>query len=599
MKVHIQRIRKYTRTYLGMELPPRLIPLHFVLPAPAIGMKFEDLGSKDARVDFADAVQKPQEYFRLLLSKLRFLPRVPVSRRKRLSQLDIAEQLFFPKAVEQVTELAKRGGIPDSEMRQQVLDSIAEISQAMLQSYQFVFQEYYSGGNFRYARERGEVLRCASRILELVAFRQTVLGLRYQRLTERDWQTANATFHAMQVYEDTSAPIVSLGKKLNLNASYHYSSLQDVFITIQLVGLVDIMSWPTHLHGFLRNYIVAVPNPVQIRLDDGNSPLDRNSYIAECYGKTSLQRTRGTSRASLILDCRTFLDAVRRDAMNLVVCKRDRKPDLMPVRFFRIQDSERYVVSDLLTRAYLMNDTTVVPEHEQKAADLRVYVGFQAVFSLLRNTFNRGDSERLVDKLAKRSALLAEDHVATTESVWFMLYQDSKMIRLRTQETQFTTSMEVGALLSYGMGEEAVNSPRLAAVSRIYRPSAKTVVIDLFRLARYAEPIAIFPKSDLGAVAGEEKGYAALLLHDELIGGWCLAFQPQGILLSARELTLKRGDKTYDLTLGGLRNVTTDFYVFATPLTTEQLGMEGKPEYPVPKKPMDDLDASRWNQRFN
>jgi hypothetical protein len=158
--------------------------------------------------------------------------------------------------------------------------------------------------------------------------------------------------------------------------------------------------------------------------------------------------------------------------------------------------------------------------------------------------------------------------------------------------------MGVGALLSYGTGEEAINSPRLAAVTRIYRPSAKTVVIDLLRLARYAEPAAIFPKNDLGEVDGAEKGYAALLLHDELIGGWCLAFQPQGILLSARGITLKRGDKTYDLTLGGLRNVTTDFYVFATPLTTEQLGMAGKPEYPVPKKPMDDLDGSRWNQRF-
>jgi hypothetical protein len=203
-----------------------------------------------------------------------------------------------------------------------------------------------------------------------------------------------------------------------------------------------------------------------------------------------------------------------------------------------------------------------------------------------------------VDKLAKRSALLAEDHVATTESVWFMLYHDSKMIRLRTQETQFTTPMEVGALLSYGMGEEAVNSPRLAAVSRIYRPSAKTVVIDLFRLARYAEPVAIFPKSDLGEAARDEKGYAALLMHDELIGGWCLAFPPQGILLAVKEMTLKRGDKSYDLTLAGLRNVTADFYVFSTSLTTEQLGMEGKPEYPVPKKPMDDLDGSRWNQRF-
>ena len=284
--------------------------------------------------------------------------------------------------------------------------------------------------------------------------------------------------------------------------------------------------------------------------------------------------------------------------MNLVASKRDRKPDLMPVRFFRIQEIERYVVSDLLTKAYFGNDMTVVPEQEREAADLRVYVGFQAVFSLLRNTFNRGDSERLVDKLAKRSALLAEDHVATVESVWFILHHDSKMIRLRTQETQFTTSMGVGALLSYGMGEEAVNSPRLAVVSRIYRPSAKAVVIDLFRLSRYAEPAAIFPKSDLGEVAGTEKGYAALLLHDELIGGWCLAFPPQGILLAARELTLKRGDKSYDLTLGGLRNVSTDFYVFATSLTTEQLGMEGKPEYPAPKKPMGDIDDNRWNQRF-
>lgn len=425
-----------------------------------------------------------------------------------------------------------------------------------------------------------------------------MLGLRYQQLNERDWQTANATFHVMHRYEDTSAPIKSLGEKLKLNASYHYSTLQDIFITIQLIGLVDRMGWPTHLHGFLRSYIAAIPNSAQIKLDDGKAALDRNSCIAECHGKAAMQKTRTSPTPALILDCRVFLDAVRRDCMNLVACKRDRKPDLMPVRFFRIPEIERFVVSDLLTKAYFGNSLTVLPEHEQKAADLRVYVGFQAVFSLLRNTFNRGDSERLVDKLAKRSALLAEDHVATVESVWFMLYQDSKMIRLRTQESQFTTAMGVGALLSYGMGEDAVNSPRLAVVSRIYRPSTKTVVIDLFRLARYAEPVAVFLKNDLSEVAGEEKGYAALLLHDELIGGWCLAFPPQGILLTAKELTLKRGNQSYDVTLGALRNVTTDFYVFATSLTSEQLGTEGKPEYPAPKKPVGNMDENRWNQRF-
>lgn len=598
MNDHIDKFQGYVRSYLGKDLPQRQVPLHFVLPALTEGMKFEDIGSKEARSDFDAVAQMPREYFKLLHTKIRLLPRAPLGAGKRLGQLEIAEQLFFPRALEQISELAKRGGIPDPESRQVVLDYMAEIAYAMLQSYQIVFQEYYSGSDFAYARNHEEVMRCASRILELTAFRQTVLGLRYQQMSERDWQAANAIFHAMHLYEDTSAPIESLGKLLNLNASYHYSSLQDVFFTIQLFGLLDIMSWPTHLQGFLRNYIIAIPGPVRIKPDDGKTPLDRNSFIVECHGKGAMRRERSTPRPALILDCGVFLDAVRRDCMNLVACKRDRKPDLMPVRFFRIADIERYVVSDLLTKDFFGGSKTVVPENEQKAADLRVYVGFKAVFSLLRNTFNRGDSERLVDKLAKRSALLAEDHVATAESVWFLLYQDDKMIRLRTQETQFTTPMAVGELISYGMGDEAVNSPRLAVVSRIYRPTAKMVVIDLLRLSRYAEPAAVFLKGDLGEIAGAEKGYPALLLHDDLIGGWCLAFQPQGILFTVKELTIKRGDKSHDLTLGGLRNVTTDFYVFVTSLTSEQLGVQGKPEYPVPQKMMDDIDGSRWSQRF-
>lgn len=598
MSNHVQKIQKYIRTYLGMELPPRLIPLHFVLPAQVEGVKLEDLGNKDVRSAFEALAQMPQEYFKLLHSKIRFLPRIPMNFRKRLRQLEIAEQLFFPKAAEQVSELAKQGGIPDSDMRQHILDSIAEIAQLLMVSYQGVFQEFYSGQDFRYARNRDKVLRCSCRILELIAFRQIVLGLRYQQMSEHDWQTANATFCVMQLYEDTSAPIMSLGEKLNLKASYHYSSLQDIFIKIQLVGLVDIMSWPTHLHDFLHNYIAAVPGPARIRSDEGNASLDRNCFVIECHSKTPMHKGRAASSPALIIDCSAFLEAVRRDCMNLIVCKRDRKPDLMPVRFFRISDVERYVVSDLLTKDYFGNGVVVVPEHEQKAADLRVYVGFQAVFSLLRNTFNRGDSERLVDKLAKRSALLAEDHIATVESVWFLLYQDNKMIRLRTQETRFTTAMSVGALISYGMGEEAVNSPRMAMVSRICRPSAKTVVIDLIRLSRYAEPVAVFLKDDLAEVAGNEKGYAALLLHDELIGGWGLAFPPHGILFTVKDMNVKRGDRMHDLTLGGLRNVTTDFYVFATSLTTEQLGIDGPPAYPAPKQPMGDIDDSRWSQRF-
>lgn len=596
----MQRLLNIVRERMGSNLPKRVIPLHFLLPAPTPGLKLEPFPGRETESDFAALEKLPQEYFKLLQTQLRFLNRATISSKRRLRLHRAIETLFYPKAVEQANEFAKRGGIPDSEARQQILDSIIDLAQTLIVSNQILFQNYYTGGNFGYAGARKEVKRCASRILELTSFKQRILSMRYQKLGERDWLACNSVYYVMSCYEDVMEPVSTLCSELN-TPGIPARNLLELFVSIQMHGLVDLMGWPTHLQGFLSNYLSEIELPVQVRPLDASSKIDRNALIVYCKEGRPPRRlpAANVTGAALLLDCKVLMDTVRRDCLNLIASKRDKKPELMPKRFFRLPEIERYVVSDLLTRAFFdANSETEIEEQEQKVADLRVYVGLQAVMSLLNTTFNPGNSERLADQLAKRSALIAEDHVATVESAWYILHQDSKMIRLRTQETKFTTPMNVGALLAYGLGDDAVNRPRLAVVARIFRPSAKTVMIDLYRLSRYAEPVMI-TLDDMAAEASiPDKGRPALLMFDENIGGWCLAVAPNGIYLTAKKLTVKRKNQAISLTLNALKNVTTDFYLFSTSLTAEQLGFNATPEYPAAKKKVD-IEGNRWGQRFD
>jgi hypothetical protein len=246
-----------------------------------------------------------------------------------------------------------------------------------------------------------------------------------------------------------------------------------------------------------------------------------------------------------------------------------------------LPEAEHFVISEQLVSGLENASDEVIEEKEQQVADLRIFVGFPEVYNLLQHKHGRFClEERMEDVLAKRSALIAEDDAAIEKSMWSLLHQNAKMARLSTQETVFTTPMGIGSLFAYGLGED-INRPGFAVVSRIFRPSHKRVVIDLHRIASYAEPVMMLVNAAEPSVSNPAK--PAMLVYDpQGAGEWGLMFPPRDILPGIDKLLIFRNRKPLDVNLRAMRNATTDFYLFATSLTSRQLGIEGQPDYQTP-----------------
>jgi hypothetical protein len=196
---------------------------------------------------------------------------------------------------------------------------------------------------------------------------------------------------------------------------------------------------------------------------------------------------------------------------------------------------------------------------------MRIFIGFKSVYQLLHNIHlgKFGAGQRLDDILAKRSAVFADDHVASAESVWFLQFEDAQLIRLKTQESHFTTAMRIGMMAAYGVGNDGIAKPRFGVVARLYRPSPQTVIVDIVKNGEYVEPVVV--SSDPAAFDKDERGQGMLLGAIEVrgTGGETkLLLPPLSTLREKAELAMKRTKAREKIALGKLQTVTRDFFLF-------------------------------------
>jgi hypothetical protein len=523
------------------------------------------------------------EYFGVLLSEIKHLNRCAMTRRQRLSLTRDVTDLCYPMAQAQMIKHAKTGGVPEDEERKQTLGRLVEIVTILIISYQILFDGYYRYGNFRYAMSRNVAQECVSRIFELMILKQQAMALRYQVLGEQDWRAVNTLFYVMSSYEDVGRAFPTLQKQLKLDVGRSTISLQEQFALLHTVARFDMLRWPVHLQWIISNYMNGVENAVTVRLTDDGIPA-RNELIAYCYGgKTaSTSASQSPPGPAMLLDCRNLSAAIHEDCRGLMESRKNRNAAAMPPRFARFPEIDHSVIADQLLRGLGETESEECVESETNVDELRIFVGFSQVFDMLRHKHGAFASEdRLEDVLAKRSALIAEDHLATDRSVWTLLFKNERMLRLSTQETRYTTQMTIGSLLAYGLGD-GINHPSLAVVARILRPSNKRVVIDLHCIAQYAEQVLMTVNAAKPATAGPRRGKPALLLYDKAsLGGWGLMFKPQDILPGFDQIAMHRDHRELAIGLEGQRNVTHDFHLYAISLTSSQLGIKGEPRYAI------------------
>ena len=573
-----QTVVAEVRRFFLLDIPKRSVALNFKFPSPSVRAK---VGSASS-VDLYAADSEPLEFFKLLHSRIKFLNFAKLRTGARLRATRHLLKIFHPPAIDHMVLLARTGGVPESESSRQALILIGDTASILITSYALVFANYYEGSQYHYARQRKKVLELASCIFELLLLKQRARALRYQRLEPNDWSMANTVFYVMRAYEDVERPVPKRTPVSDVDAPQAQRSLTNQFVLLHICAWFDLLRLPTSLQWVIGSYLLKVETAVPIREDTGT--LKSDELIVYCHGKQAAEPRRMDTPAgpALILNLRGLMQAMHQDcAVPKNLNRRDASP-VMP-RFAHFETADHFVIrNQFLNRLNLKEEKEgkeAVSSNAQQVDDLRLFVGFSAVFATLRHRSSAFASEdRLEDSLSKRSAVFAVDGREIRQSLWSLSFQSNTMIRLTTTEGQETTAMGVGMLLAYGAGDE-IHRPRLAVVSRLLRHAGRVLELDMRSVAHFCEPVIL----SFNAVK-----VAGLMLYEAHNGGrWSLAFAPRDVLIGVDQVELHRHQKVISVELKAILDASRDFYLAATTLTSSQLGFYSEPQYPpaVVKKP--------------
>lgn len=569
------------RRFMGWNLPKRRLDLEFDLLPPNRRGRKPRLGLAALSRLRQHSNESRQETLQLLFEELKAANRYAMSPGMRLTFTGVALKTYLPLVTECRALYGREAGIPDDPVRQNELDTAADIARALAVSYKHVFQRYYDASRFRYARNRKRIFRCAFRILELTRLEQRLLGLRYRQLDGRAWQDINTVFAVLASYENVDFPLPTLESRFGDNPVPKVVSPHDLYCAVQTYVLLDATTWPAEQQGFIDTYPQSLDTPLSATLE--NAPGGKDWLYAGAYHNAPpRERPTASDKGPMIaINCGVLAQSIRADFQALLQSRRDQANFAIPAPLAPLQDAYRVSIAALMNR----NVNSRLHWHEtdrpaDPATGLHIYVGFDDIEAHLSSIFSPNpasrEKRRLADSLADRSAMFGEDHTATEESLWQILHSDAARLGLRTQETRYTTPMGIGSLLAYGLGAEDRRRPRLGALSRIYRPQAGTVILEIMRLASFVEPVSVtkaLPDQPGGPSPIPSLGFR---VFDRRFG-WGLLLPNQEAFWQDTLVFMRHQSRTHRFRLGTVKALTHYFVLFSMPEQQQQ----DAPAYPV------------------
>ena len=495
---------------------------------------------------------------------------LPAARRLQLTEEFAAH--FVLIAAKYIRTHADDGGIPDSDRRKDLLDTTATVIGYLIDSYKVAFRKLYDGTSGS-PNSRRELKLSAFRILELTKLLQRVLGLRYPVWSGPAWLTVNTVYHAMRVAGRGDAKIAPLETGLPEDEDSPRRTIAGMFLTIQMIARFDVLRWPTELQQFCFAYGKSVRWLGEI-VEDNHQPLPRNVSVAHCYDTHPARTTRPGASAllgpSVLIDWSKLVRKMTTDMIAFFGATAPSDLSYFQKRLDKMSYNGRLALVQLQFDAFT-NERQHLPVDagSGQACDMRIFIGFRSVYQLLQNNQmgKYGAGTRLDDALAKRSAVFADDNVATVESAWFLQYEDNEILRLKTQESKFTTSMRIGTMAAYGVGNDGIANPRFGMIARIFRPSPQAVIVDIVKHGEYVEPVVVSPDANALDNAERDKERTAGLVLGAIIVRSAhretkLLLPPLSTLRESAALTMKRQQAREAIRLGKLQSVTHDFFLF-------------------------------------
>lgn len=418
------------------------------------------------------------------------------------------------------------------ERRNALTSSIAAIEQ-IAHSYKELFSAEYSVKPAQFNKHRSELSLYALRVLELLRVLQRLKALRYQRMSKVDWLDVNQAFFSMLLHNavDDEQPLLgSVGVRVSApkkdRASTPTGSILDIYLSIQLFGMLGVDSWPTRLFYVPDAYLETLAGQGLKILADNRKPVHAGFLITYLCnpGPALFERSDTLKGPAILFDYTLLYNALVKDHENLAKMKFIDAFD--PVRLSKplqkLADTDRVPILESMLLG-LKHRTRQQKRHQVITQDtLRVYFGRDEVMRLLRD-LSSGDARRIlesrqfVDKLAEESTLLTVDGKSHLDTQWRIINFSSGGLLIGTEETAFSTPIAIGQLVAFSPVNAELQRLTLAYTNRLNRSEDGRIEVALVRLSTQAEAAIIQTEQDMQDFAGHH----AILVKD-MYGHWQL-----------------------------------------------------------------------------
>lgn len=458
------------------------------------------------------------------LEKINPLP-LPYEQRTRLSNMLLSE------VVSAVGSLFARffqqgGGIPETREQRETIAQGVRAAEQLAISYKLLFRrDWADPDQSRPAQERTTLV--ALRIFECVRLEQLLLAFRYQKLPQRTWRDVNQLFFALRAAWDTKAKyplkiqwLVEDGMS-RVELFPKTANLQQLYLSIQLTGLLDVISWPVHLAYRSDGYLSAVENPL---VDDedrlGDIPAGFGIIYRDHGGPPRFSRSQELSGETLLIDLNPFIRMAAQDRAALAFSAGG---PALSAALQEMPQGDRAPFLDLLLHRLQPQQRHERRQRVFNGRHARVYGGFEAVYRLFHDIGNQDkdrkrvmEERRFWDTLAEHTNIVADSVDGLAEPRWIIADEGSGGIQLHAQEGEYGIPIYIGRLVAYNSGAEDLAASNLGYVVRLQRTGVDEVEIAIARLREK-----IYPAAVEGQGAKGQQSVPALLIR-AVDGKWQL-----------------------------------------------------------------------------
>ncbi len=460
--------------------------------------------------------------------------------------------------------------LPESPSRRAHLTAAIGVLEQLAIAWKHLYRETWHRDVRRYRKQRDAIYRHGFRALEMLFLEQRLRALRFQKLPRNAWVDVNHVFFAQILHDDIEAPLpltgfVGLRRRSGQSGatSRPQTSLQRLYLSIQLFGVLDVSSWPTSLFTVPDAYLDSLDTGIELRRDDGE-PLAPGTLITWLNHDAPpvFERPAELAEPALQLDYTAYYNRLMQDYETIAEMRflDDFDPRRISTPLRRLEDEDRVPVLQLMLSALHKRERrsrrhAVVGENH-----IRVWFGLGEVAARLLETAtpewrHRLRSREFREALGQAAKLALGDARGESGGHWQLVNFSAGGILISALDGEFGQPVALGQLVAFLPSDEA-GAPSIGYVCRLNRPQDRVVEVGITRLATAAELVIL----DIPDTDGQAR-IPAMLLHDQDGAGYVVC-EPDDRLQPGLPLKLQRGDGEHPARLGELRLSKPEFNLF-------------------------------------